>query len=102
MTSFSPIPLTSKERLDCIEYLASAVCARGFEAPAIFVLEMYRPLTRTFYAVSLVCMPLFVPIFGTKLAKLAIAVLESPKHVQLLIDKIEQQSTASQNSKGVA
>ncbi len=100
MNTLGPTSLTHDERMECIESLASIVCARGFEAPAVFVLEMYRPLTRTLYAVSIACMPLFVPIFGMKLAKMAIAVLESPEHVQMLIDQIEQQSNAQRKVKG--
>ncbi len=73
-----------------LQKIAGEVCRRGLGVPAVFFLELYKPLTGVLHAGSLVCMPVFSVLFGSKGAQKVLRVLEDRRHVELLIRQIEK------------
>lgn len=77
----------SKEELR--NYLTELVVSRGLAMPAIFTLEMYKPLQSLFLNSTHLSAPLMIPLFGLKNYKLLLGVLESKNEIELLIQSIE-------------
>lgn len=70
--------------------LAKGIEERGMVTPAIFVLEMYKPLTTVAHAGVLFCSPLLFPLVGGKLLGEMQKVLESRNHIEMLIQELEK------------
>ena len=75
-----------------LNFLSNEVIKRRFEAPAIFILEMYRPFVTLGHSLSLVAAPILLPIFGAKNFSLAIKALEDRSAIEQLIELIEAKS----------
>ncbi len=88
--------MTSDQNL--IEQLASGVHRRGLSLPAVFALEMYKPLTTLGHAATLVSAPLLMACFGTRFYQALLKLLESREQVEALILRIE----ALQAAEGVS
>jgi len=72
-----------------ISSLAAQVKSRGMSIPAIFFLEMYKPLTSLLHVGSVICAPVMLPIFGANFSQRAAQFLESRENVELLIRELE-------------
>ncbi len=75
-----------------IRCLASAVCKRRLETPAVFFLELYRPLSNVLYNISLVSFPVLTPLFGVQNMQRLTRILEKGEHVEMLLKKIEHEA----------
>ncbi len=73
-----------------IETLASEVRRRKMAIPAVFFLEMYKPLSSTLHNIGLVSLPFLAMIFGTSRAKSALELLSSRENIESLIQLIEE------------
>ena len=82
-----------------LEHLAREVTRRGFGVPAIFVLEMYKPLMSLAHAGVAVGAPLLLPIFGSTMYRSALQLLESPEQIEDLIRRIEVLSKNNRKGK---
>lgn len=70
--------------------IATSVQRRGLETPAIFFLELYKPLSQVLQNVVFFSTPIFAPIFGLENMQRAAKILESSESVEQLIQKIER------------
>ena len=73
--------------------LADTIDSRGLSVPAIFLLEMYKPLVGLAHNFSLVSAPLLIPIFGINLYKQALKLLDNPANIEELILLIEAKNS---------
>lgn len=88
--------MASPESPETIEQLAEAVRCRGLESPAIFFLELCKPLTgclRELYGVS---EPLETLVFGRTLLPALKQVLSSSEHVERLITLLERSDAGTE------
>ncbi len=74
--------------------LATAVRTRRLEVPAIFLLELCKPLSTVAYATSIMSAPLLHAIFGGQRTQKLTAVLESRENIEALIVMLEQRERA--------
>ena len=82
----------STEYKASIQQIAESICARGLASPAIFALELHKPLIGILREIALVSAPLFSAIFGYQYKKAMDEVLESRDRVEELIVCIEKTS----------
>lgn len=74
-----------------IDIVAAEIMKRRLSAPAIFILEMYKPLVGLMREVSSFVSPLLLPLVGTRLLSVASRILESNDSVESLILKLEME-----------
>lgn len=74
---------------DCVAKLAGAVVDRGLATPALLLLEMHRPLLSLAYNFAIFAEPLVIPLFGFEKVRAYREVLQSPEHLDALINQIE-------------
>lgn len=90
------VTLTDEERDAWIERAAREVVKRKLEVPAVFMLEMHRPLSFLGSQALIVGTPLIGALVGAdnvlKLSKL----MEDPRNVERLANRIEEMA-AEQN-----
>ena len=72
-----------------IKDISKIIRERGLEAPAIFVLEMYKPLAGVFYNFSLAMYPMLVAICGIEKCQEMASLLKSPQAIECLIQALE-------------
>lgn len=91
------VTLTDEERDAWIERAAREVVRRRMEVPAVFMLEMHRPLSFLGSQALIVATPFLGALAGTdnvlKLSKL----LEDSRNVERLVDRIEELAAESQS-----
>jgi len=83
--------MSHTERIETIEHLACSIKARRLVAPAIFMLELSKPLVgcmRELYSMSESLQNL---LFGSELVPAAKDLLSSPKRIEDLIVLLEQE-----------
>lgn len=83
-------PLTPDEREALLNRIAGAVTRRGLETPAIFALEMNRPVTFLASQALIVLGPLLGPLLGLERMQNAARLLREPGAVEALIQRIEE------------
>jgi len=83
-------PLPESEREQLLNDLANAVARRGLQTPALFALEIHRPLAFTLSQGMIVFGPLFAPLIGMERMERAARLLREPGIIDLLIERIEQ------------
>ena len=94
--------ITPAERDRMIQSFAERVVKRGLATPAVFMLEMHKPLCFFGSQLLLLGAPLLGAFFGFgRLSKIA-ALIEKRQNVDLLVRAIEQASEASSASAGEA
>ena len=71
---------------------AEAIVRRGFEVPALFFLEMYKPLTTLAYNAGEVAAPLVAPFVGMDRCRDLLGLLKNRGNVELLMTLIEQRT----------
>ncbi len=72
-----------------LDLVASEIAKRRMLAPAIFVLEMYKPLLGVFRESCTFVSPLLTPLVGSQLVNLFSKILESSHSVESLILRLE-------------
>lgn len=85
-------PLTSDEREKLLDTAAEAVVRRGLETPALFALEMHRPLGFIASQGLILLGPMLGPLLGMDRMQNASRLLREPGAVDALIRRIEEQS----------
>jgi len=75
---------------DVLASCAEAVVQRGLETPAIFFLEMYKPLTTLAHASIQVGAPFFIPLVGLTRYQQLLTLLSSRENIESLICMIER------------
>jgi hypothetical protein len=84
---------------EVLQRVAREVSLRGMEAPAIFFLEMYKPLLGVMQNVSLIGRPVLAMLLGAHSAAALDHVLQSRGNVEKLIALLEQPPDAERNLK---
>ena len=77
---------------DSIEKIAKKIVSLGLETPALFFLELHKPLYGVFYNLGLVAAPIATPLFGAERVHSLQDLLSDQKNVEALIKKIETYS----------
>lgn len=75
-----------------IQKIAQEIQRRRLNMPAIFILEMYKPLSKIFAVLSIAFSPLLIPIVGAKLSALLTEVLNDREKMEELICLLEKDS----------
>lgn len=83
-----PLPPDERERL--LNEVAAAVAKRGLQTPALFALEMHRPLAFTLSQSLIVFGPLFAPLIGVERMERAARLLREEGAIDALIERIER------------
>lgn len=78
-----------EERAELINRCASKVVRMKMQAPAIFALELYKPLSGLLFNIALIASPALVAIFGIQEAQSVAKLLQSADSIELLIQQIE-------------
>jgi len=73
-----------------IQDLAQGIVKRGMEAPAIFALEMYKPMAGVLYNFSIAVFPMLSAVLGLEKFKEAIQLMKSPELIEKLIISLEK------------
>lgn len=87
----NPTPEYEPDLTKLLPKLADAVNQRRMQIPAIFFLEMYKPLTTMLHAAGVMSVPFLWPLFGPRWCAAALKMLESRDHIERLICLIEEQ-----------
>ena len=69
--------------------LADKICKRGLEGPAVFFLELHKPMLGMIREFASIGSPVFVMLFGEDFSKTLRAMLESQENIERLIQLIE-------------
>jgi len=69
--------------------IGQKIARRGMAAPAIFFLELYKPLSTLVYSAALFSQPLLGAIFGRELIEQAKELLKSRQNIEALIVELE-------------
>lgn len=92
--------VTEQEVDDLLCRAAAAVLQRRMTVPAVFFLEMYKPLTTCIQAAVVFSLPLLVPLFGSRLALRVVKVLDSRDNVEKLIRLLEKETFVGEDAGG--
>ena len=85
-------PLTPDERERLLDTAAEAVVRRGLQTPALFALEMHRPLGFIASQGLIVLGPLLGPLIGIERMQNAARLLREPDALDAIIARIEERS----------
>ena len=69
--------------------LAEQIVSLGLCVPAVFFLELHKPLCAILHTTTLACEPIAAPLFGAEKIKTLSQFLSSTENVDLLINAIE-------------
>lgn len=89
------VELTDSEREAWLDKAAEAVVRRRLEAPAVFFLELHRPLSFLSSQALIVAMPFLAGLVGADNVLKVSKLLEDPRNVERLMDRIEEKSVAA-------
>jgi hypothetical protein len=92
--------VTDKDRDTFIEAVAQRVVKMRMEAPAIFFLEMHKPLAFVAGQSLLVASPVLAPFFGIDKVGQASEIMSDRANVERLIRRIEELSEEVRGSRG--
>jgi hypothetical protein len=73
-----------------LDRVAAQVVRRGLVTPAVFFLELHRPLSFLAGQATHALQPFLAPVFGYETVKRLARMLEDPANVDRLLDRIEQ------------
>jgi len=93
------VEISDGEQDKLIEKIADGVVKRGMDTPAIFFLEMHKPLT--FFASQglIVLSPFVGPFVGIENVRIVSKLLEKRENVERLIQRIEELAEARRNKR---
>ena len=86
-------PLSPAERETLLGKIADAIRKRGLQTPALFALEMHRPLGFVASQGILGLIPTLGPLLGLERMKQAGRLLADPAAIEALILRLEDQRT---------
>ena len=84
----------SPEAESLLQSAAERIAAHGFESPALFLLEINKPIASVAYAAALVIEPLGGALFGFGLSRAVTELLSCRENLDRLADAIEAKATA--------
>ncbi|NCO42754.1 MAG: hypothetical protein COZ06_24215 [Armatimonadetes bacterium CG_4_10_14_3_um_filter_66_18] len=84
------LALAADERDALIDSCARRIVGYGLETPAIFLLEMHKPLSFLGSQALLFASPCLAPFMGLERTEDFAALLNEPANVDLLLDRIEE------------
>lgn len=73
-----------------LDRIAAEVVRRGMVTPAVFFIELNRPLSFLAGQAAHVLFPFLAPVLGVRLARQVAELLEDPANVDRLLDKMER------------
>ena len=82
-------PLPDAERTAILERLVEGIRARGLQVPALFALELQRPLGNTLAHGLVGLTPLLGPVLGAEKLDVAARLLAEPAALDELISRLE-------------
>ena len=82
-------PLPDAERTAILERLVEGIRARGLQVPALFALELQRPLGNTLAHGLVGLTPLLGPVLGAGKLDVAARLLAEPAALDELISRLE-------------
>ncbi len=71
--------------------IARAIHNRKMNMPAIFMLEMYKPLSKLFSVFSVAISPIAIPLVGSKLASSLTELFDDRNNIEELICLLENE-----------
>lgn len=77
------------DHTEVLTELSQSIKKRGLQAPAVFFLEMHKPLIGLFEAFALISAPLTSLLFGAKYSRIIPIVFSSVSNVECLIRLLE-------------
>lgn len=86
----SPNPISAGEQEQLLQELAQSVRMRRLEVPAIFLLEMCKPLSSLAHSVGVMSAPLLYALFGAQNGQKLLSLLESRTSIEQLICLLER------------
>lgn len=90
------VTLTDEERDAWLERAAREVVKRKLEVPAVFMLEMHRPLSFLGSQALIVGTPLLGALVGADNVLKLSKILEDPRNVERLANRIEEMAVEAQ------
>ena len=93
-------PLTPEEREALVDRVAEAVVRRGLQTPAVFALEIHRPVSFVASQGLIVLGPLLGPLLGLERMQNASRLLREPDGIEALIRRIEERAEAREAARG--
>jgi hypothetical protein len=81
-----------------LDRIAGEVVRRGMVTPAVFFIELNRPLSFLAGQAAHVLFPFLAPLLGVTLARQLAELLEDPANVDRLLGKIERLAVGDQRS----
>ena len=91
--------LAAARRDEIVERLARRVVQRGMETPAVFLLEMSKPVSFLVSQAVVTAGPLLYPFFGFERIDALSGFLNSRDNVERLIRRIEELSQGGSSSR---
>jgi hypothetical protein len=79
-----------------LDRVAAQVVRRGLVTPALFFLELHRPLSFLAGQATHALQPFLAPLFGYQTVQRLARLLEDPANVDRLLERIEQLETGVQ------
>src|SRR5947209_8858441 len=79
-----------------LDRVAAEVVRRGMVTPAVFFIELNRPLSFLAGQTLHVLFPFLAPLVGVAMARQLAELLEDPATVDRLLEKIEEQAISDQ------
>lgn len=73
-----------------LERIARAIVARRMSVPAVFLLELHKPLVGLFHAGGLVVAPFLIPLVGMDLIEQMLRFLQSREGIERLAARVEE------------
>lgn len=80
---------TTVDNSALIESYAQKICSLGLTTPAIFLLEMHKPLVSVFHTAITFAEPVSVPLFGAERIRGVRELLSTRENVEALITRLE-------------
>jgi hypothetical protein len=81
--------LSAKERDQLLDRIAARIIRRGLATPAVFLLELNRPLSFVAGQATHVLTPLLAPLVGLASMEQLAALLEDRTNIDRLLDRLE-------------
>jgi hypothetical protein len=90
--------LSKEERERLLDEVAARIIRRGLATPAIFLLELNRPLSFVAGQSTHVLTPLLAPLFGLSRMEQVAALLEDRANIDRLVARLESVPQSEEHS----